>query len=78
MPTITLDKERFSSYVGRNLSVKEMKKWLRVFPEWNYFRIKEVEKLEVNDLIKQLLTHYKKKYRNEDWVNTTYLHKLVS
>ncbi len=57
---------------------KEMKKWLRVFPEWNYFRIKEVEKLEVNDLIKQLLTHYRKKYRDEDWVKTTYLHKLVS
>ena len=55
-----------------------MKKWLGIFPEWNYFRIREVEKLEVNDLIKQLLTHYKKKYRNEDWVNTTYLHKLVS
>jgi len=32
----------------------------------------------VNDLIKQLLTHYKKKYRKENWVNTTYLHKLVS
>ena len=28
MPTITLDKERFSSYVGRDLSVEAMTKWL--------------------------------------------------
>ena len=28
MPTITLDRERFSSYVGRDLSVEEMAKWL--------------------------------------------------
>ncbi len=56
----------------------EMKKWIEVFPEWNYFRIKEIEKLEVEDLIKDLLLHYRKKYRNDDWVKTTYLHKLVS
>lgn len=71
------EKEMYGISEIKNVQ-KEMKKWLRVFPEWNYFRIKEVEKLEVNDLIKQLLTHYKKKYRKEDWVNTTYLHKLVS
>ena len=57
---------------------KEMKRWLKVFPEWNYFRIKEIEKLEVKDVIKHLLTHYQNKYRNDNWVNTTYLHKLVS
>ena len=28
MPTITLDRNRFSSYVGRKLSVEEMAKWL--------------------------------------------------
>jgi len=28
MPTITLDRNRFSSYVGRDLSVEEMAKWL--------------------------------------------------
>jgi phenylalanyl-tRNA synthetase beta chain len=28
MPTITLDRNRFSSYVGRNVTVKEMAKWL--------------------------------------------------
>ncbi len=28
MPTITLDKERFSSYVGRDLTVEEIAKWL--------------------------------------------------
>jgi len=28
VPTITLDKERFSSYVGSDLSVEEMTKWL--------------------------------------------------
>jgi phenylalanyl-tRNA synthetase beta chain len=28
LPTITLQKERFSQYVGRNLSVDEMAKWL--------------------------------------------------
>ena len=28
MPTLTLDRERFSSYVGRDLSVDEMAKWL--------------------------------------------------
>ncbi len=28
MPTITLDRQRFSSYVGRDLSVEEMAKWL--------------------------------------------------
>ena len=28
LPTITLDKERFSSYVGRELSVEDMAKWL--------------------------------------------------
>ena len=57
---------------------KEMKRWLGVFPEWNYFRIKEIEKLEVKDVIKHLLTHYQNKYRNDNWVKTTYLHKLVS
>ena len=71
------EKEMYGISEIKNVQ-RGMKKWLRIFPEWNYFRIKEVEKLEVNDLIKQLLTHYKKKYRNEDWVNTTYLHKLVS
>ncbi len=71
------EKEMYGISEIKNVQ-KEMKKWLRVFPEWNYFRIKEVEKLEVDDLIKQLLTHYKKKYSKEDWVNTTYLHKLVS
>ena len=71
------EKEMYGISEIKNVQ-REMKKWLRVFPEWNYFRIKEVEKLEVNDLIKQLLTHYKKKYRKENWVNTTYLHKLVS
>jgi len=71
------EKEMYGISEIKNVQ-KQMKKWLRVFPEWNYFRIKEVEKLEVNDLIKQLLTHYKKKYRKENWVNTTYLHKLVS
>ncbi len=57
---------------------EEMKRWLGVFPEWHYFRIKEIEKLEVEDVIRHLLTHYKKTYRNDNWVNTTYLHKLVS
>ncbi len=71
------EKEMYGISEIKNVQ-KEMKKWLRVFPEWNYFRIKEIEKLEVNDLIKQLLIHYKKKYRKENWVNTTYLHKLVS
>ncbi|MHC4139362.1 MAG: hypothetical protein ACYSR1_05850 [Planctomycetota bacterium] len=71
------EKEMYSISEIKNVQ-RGMKKWLRVFPEWNYFRIKEVEKLEVNDLIKQLLTHYRKKYRNDNWVNTTYLHKLVS
>ncbi len=28
MPTLTLDRQRFSSYVGRSLSVEEMAKWL--------------------------------------------------
>jgi phenylalanyl-tRNA synthetase beta chain len=28
VPTITLDRDRFSSYVGRNVTVKEMAKWL--------------------------------------------------
>lgn len=28
MPTITLDKDRFSSYVGRDVSVEDMAKWL--------------------------------------------------
>ena len=28
LPTITLDRDRFSSYVGRDLSVEEMVKWL--------------------------------------------------
>lgn len=28
MPTITLERERFSSFVGRDLSVEEMAKWL--------------------------------------------------
>ena len=28
MPTITLDRERFSSYIGRAVSVEEMAKWL--------------------------------------------------
>jgi len=28
MPTITLERDRFSSYVGRNVTVKEMTKWL--------------------------------------------------
>ena len=28
LPTITLDKERFSSYIGRRLSVEDMAKWL--------------------------------------------------
>jgi phenylalanyl-tRNA synthetase beta chain len=28
MPTITLERDRFSSYVGRNVTVKEMAKWL--------------------------------------------------
>jgi len=28
MPTITLDRDHFSSYVGRNVTVKEMAKWL--------------------------------------------------
>ncbi len=28
MPTITLDRDRFSSYVGRDLTVEEMAKWL--------------------------------------------------
>ncbi len=28
MPTLTLDRQRFSSYVGRTLSVEEMAKWL--------------------------------------------------
>ncbi len=57
---------------------EEMKRWLGVFPEWHYFRIKEIEKLEVEDVIRHLLTHYKKTYGNDNWVNTTYLHKLVS
>ena len=28
MPTITLDKDRFCSYLGRDISVEEMAKWL--------------------------------------------------
>lgn len=28
LPTITLDREQFSSYVGRELSVEDMSKWL--------------------------------------------------
>ena len=28
LPTITLQKDRFSKYFGRNLSVDEMAKWL--------------------------------------------------
>jgi phenylalanyl-tRNA synthetase beta chain len=28
MPTLTLDRDRFSSYVGRSVTVKEMAKWL--------------------------------------------------
>ncbi len=56
----------------------KMKKWIKVFPEWNYFRIKEIEKLDVEDLIRDLLLHYQKKYINDDWVNSTYLHKLAS
>ncbi len=28
MPVITLDRDRFSSFVGRSLSVEEMAKWL--------------------------------------------------
>ena len=28
MPTITLDKQRFSSFVGRDISVEDMAKWL--------------------------------------------------
>ena len=57
---------------------EEMKRWLGVFPEWNYFRIKEIEKLEVENVVRHLLTHYQNKYRNDSWVSTTYLHKLVS
>ena len=28
MPTVTLERNRFSSFVGRDLSVEEMAKWL--------------------------------------------------
>jgi len=28
MPTITLERDRFSAFVGRELSVEEMAKWL--------------------------------------------------
>lgn len=71
------EKEMYGIKEIKNVQ-EEMKRWLRVFPEWNYFRIKEVEKLEVEDVIKHLLTHYQNKYGNDNWVNTTYLHKLVS
>ncbi len=56
----------------------KMKNWIEVFPEWNYFRINEIEKLEVEDLAGDLLRHYQKKYKNDRWVNSTYLNKLVS
>ncbi len=55
----------------------EMKKWIDVFPEWNFFRINEIEKLEVEDLARDLLRHYQKKYKNDRWVNSTFLNKLV-
>lgn len=55
----------------------DMKRWMDAFPEWVFFRIKDVEKLEVESVIRALLAHYQEKYRNDDWVNTTYLHKLV-
>lgn len=71
------EKEMYGFREIKNVQ-EEMKRWLGVFPEWNYFRIKEIEKLEVEDVIRHLLTHYKKTYRNDNWVNTTYLHKLVS
>ena len=71
------EKEMYGIKEIKNVQ-KEMKRWLQVFPEWNYFRIKEVERLEVEDVIKHLLTHYQNKYRNDKWVSTTYLHKLVS
>ncbi len=71
------EKEMYGFREIKNVQ-EEMKRWLGVFPEWNYFRIKEVEKLDVIDVIKHLLTHYQKKYRNDNWVSTTYLHKLVS
>ncbi len=56
----------------------EMKKWIKVFPEWNYFRINNIEKLDVEDLIRDLLRHYQEKYKNEDWVKTTFLNKLIN
>ena len=71
------EKEMYGFREIKNVQ-REMKRWLGVFPEWNYFRIKEIEKLDVKDVIKHLLTHYQNKYRNDNWVNTTYLHKLVS
>ncbi len=71
------EKEMYGFREIKNIQ-REMKRWLGVFPEWHYFRIKEIEKLEVKDVIKHLLTHYQNKYRNDNWVNTTYLHKLVS
>jgi hypothetical protein len=71
------EKEMYGFREIKNVQ-EEMKRWLGVFPEWNYFRIKEIEKLEVEDVIRHLLTHYQKKYRNDSWVNTTYLHKLAS
>ena len=66
-------------YAFREIShlKNEMKKWIKVFPEWNYFRINEIEKLEVEDLVRDLLHHYQKKYKNDSWVNSTYLNKLV-
>jgi hypothetical protein len=71
------EKEMYGFREIKNVQ-EEMKRWLGVFPEWHYFRIKEIEKLEVKDVIRHLLTHYQKTYRNDNWVNTTYLHKLVS
>ncbi len=71
------EKEMYGFREIKNVQ-EEMKRWLGVFPEWNYFRIKEVEKLDVKDVIRHLLTHYQKKYRNDNWVSTTYLHKLIS
>jgi hypothetical protein len=71
------EKEMYGFREIKNVQ-EEMKRWLGVFPEWHYFRIKEIEKLEVEDVIRHLLAHYKKTYKNDNWVNTTYLHKLVS
>ncbi len=71
------EKEMYGFREIKNVQ-EEMKRWLGVFPEWSYFRIKEIEKLDVKDVIRHLLTHYQKKYRNDNWVSTTYLHKLVS